>query len=120
MLDYQTWKTAQELKNPLPSPSPGLDKKLDSVNEKKNLDKNNNASPNIQENFESKLEKKLSKKNKDTQQKHQVTIERFDNLRGLKGNKFYFDLNFYNTTLILVCVLILINIPRLQRIAPRV
>ena len=69
--------------------------------------------------LKSKLEKKLNKK-KDTQQKHKVTIERFDNLRGLKGNKFYFDLNFYNTTLILVCVLVLINIPRLQKIVPKV
>ena len=120
LLDYQTWKTAQELKNPLPSPSPSLDKKLDMVNKKTNTSPENSASQNIQENFENKLEKKLIKKKKNTQQKHKVTIERFDNLRGLKGNKFYFDLNFYNTTLILVCVLVLINLPRLQKIVPRV
>ena len=58
---------------------------------------------------------------RDIKHKHVAKIiERFDNLRGLKGNKFYFDLNFYNTTLILVCVLILINIPRIRNVIPKV
>ena len=118
LLDYQIWKTAQDLKNPMLSPSPDISKKLEP--------KQNTNSPNNQENssteveavvetFEDKIKKKKNKK-----KKHRNTIERFDNLRGLSGNKFYFDLNFYNTTLILVCVLILINLPRIRTVIPKV
>lgn len=111
LLDYQIWKTAQLLKNPSPSPSPDISKKLDTSK--------NNSSPEeknkVVETFENKIKKK-----KNNKKKHRNTIERFDDLRGLTGNKFYFDLNFYNTTLILVCILVLINIPRLNKIIPKI
>ena len=118
LLDFQIWKTAQDLKKSILSPSPDISKKLEA--------KQNISSPNNQENsstevkavvetFEDKIKKKKNKK-----KKHRNTIERFDNLRGLSGNKFYFDLNFYNTTLILVCVLILINLPRIRTVIPKV
>ena len=122
LLDYQIWKTAQQLKNPTPNPSlgpsPDTSKKLDSKKNITSTPKKDNSIKEIDvvvENFENKIQNKKNKK-----KKHRNTIERFDNLRGLKGNKFYFDLNFYNTTLILVCVLILINIPRIRNVIPKV
>ena len=41
-------------------------------------------------------------------------MERFENLSEVANAKYYFDLNFYNTTLILVFVLIAINLYRLK------
>lgn len=107
LLDYQIWKTAQQIKNPLLSPSqysPDISNKLEEKKTNSLLEKKNK----VVETFEN---KKVS---------HRNIIERFDNLRGISGSKFYFDLNFYNTTLILVCVLVLINLPRLTKIIPKV
>ena len=46
--------------------------------------------------------------------KHLNIIERFDNITDQSDTYFYFDLNFYNTTLILVLILVAINIPRIK------
>ena len=65
-----------------------------------------------------KLTKNELTKNKLTKNKsnHQETIEHFDNISDLGSSSFYLDLNFYNTTLILVLILVAINIPRIKDI----
>lgn len=63
----------------------------------------------LTEAFTSFLEHKKKKREKN---KTKEIIERFDNLSEVTGSKFYFDLNFYNTTLILVLVLVSIVIYR--------
>ena len=46
--------------------------------------------------------------------KHKEVMEHFDNINDITEFNFYLDMNFYNTTLILVIILIAINIPRLK------
>lgn len=76
--------------------------------EKVKVEKDNtiNPSPNITEEFSN------PKKNK--KQKHLEIMERFDNINDISNSNFYLDLNFYNTTLILLLVLIAVNIPRIK------
>ena len=45
---------------------------------------------------------------------HKKVVERFDNINDTTEGTFYFDLNFYNTTLILIIVLVVINIHRIK------
>jgi hypothetical protein len=76
-----------------------------SINDLENIEDNTNLNTKT-ESFVGKIVKK--------KKKHQEIIERFDNLSELQNVHFYFDLNFYNTTLILVFVLIAINFYRLK------
>ena len=82
--------------------------KLDEITEDE-LESDNNKLDELTEEFTSFLE---HKKNTHKKNKTKKIIERFDNLSEVKGVKFYFDLNFYNTTLILVLVLVSIFVYR--------
>lgn len=59
--------------------------------------------------------KEAIKKNDENKKKHQDIVERFDNINNINDGNYYFDLNFYNTTLILIIVLIAMNIPRIKK-----
>ena len=61
------------------------------------------------------LKEKINKKNI-KEENHKNVIERFDNINDITKNSYYFDLNFYNTTLILIIVLIGLNFSRINKI----
>lgn len=86
LLEYQILKKYKEITSPAPVIS----------NPKKHMEEKNKEETNKIEN-------------------HKEIVERFDNINDISDNNYYFDLNFYNTTLILIIVLIGINIPRIKK-----
>ena len=89
-----------------------LDHKNEELQSENKLDhKNEELMDELTEEFSSFI---THKKNQNKKNKTKKIIERFDNLSEVHGAKFYFDLNFYNTTLILVLVLVAIILYRYQ------
>ena len=101
LLEYQTFNSIEKVKEK----KINSDLKLKTKKEKKsdNQIKNENENENNNKNKNKKKEKVKE------------TIEGFENLLNKdKEGKYYFDLNFHNTTAILIIILVLMNINKLK------
>ncbi len=102
LLEFQILKKYKEITSPSNKEIKEFKKDKNNKNNKNNKnDKNDNN------NKKDKINNKVSS--------HNEVVERFDNINNITEGNFYFDLNFYNTTLILIIVLIAINVPRIKK-----
>lgn len=106
LLEYQTINSVEKIKN----------KKLLNNKTKQNEDTKSKENKEMK----SKEDKNINDNNNDISiKKKEVkeTIEGFENLinKTSEGN-YYFDLNFYNTTAIMIIILILMNLDKLKNI----
>lgn len=117
LLEYQTINSIDKIKEK----KKNLQSKLKNNNKKENIPKNQNTNENQNtdenDNITGNTNNNTNTINNKKKEKVKQTIEGFENLISKdKEGKYYFDLNFHNTSAIMIIILIIMNIDKLKKI----
>jgi hypothetical protein len=108
------------LNNNRPSESPGFfinDNSDDNSSDDNSSDDNEESNNNIDNNEEESRPKKMSnnEKNNEIIKAKKDIIEKFDNIYNDNNDKYVLDFNFYNISLLLILILLLINYSKITK-----